>query len=86
MKSREQFTAYISKYALSQGILVRDVELCTDISATMVCTVGNEWREHYHNNDWHRTEADAKARAEQMRLAKIASIQKQIARLEKLQF
>ena len=39
-----------------------------------------------HGNDWHRTEADAVARAEQMRVKKIASLEKQIAKLKKLSF
>jgi hypothetical protein len=42
----------------------------------------------YHGEgiEWHRTEAEAIARAEEMRIAKIASLKKQIAKLEKMKF
>lgn len=85
MAERERFVAYVTKFALTQGIWPGQVELCADISDTMVSVVGGP---HlcYHGNDWHRTEAAAKARAEQMRKAKIAALEKQIARLQKLKF
>lgn len=58
MTAREQFIAYITKYALTKGILERQVELRTGISPDMVVVFG-EWFEHYHGNDWHRTRAAA---------------------------
>ena len=36
--------------------------------------------------DWHKTEAEAIARAESMRAKKIASLKKQIAKLEAMKF
>lgn len=82
MVERERFVAYVTKFALTSGIWSGEVELDSNISDTMV-SVGSE---HYHGNDWHRTEAAAKERAEWMRIAKIASLEKQIARLQQLKF
>jgi len=39
-----------------------------------------------HGNDWHRTEEAAIKRAEEMRLKKIASVKKQLGKLEKMRF
>ena len=85
---RTQFTAFITKYAMTKGILEKTVEDCFDISPTMVCTVGLRWAEHYHGEgkDWHRTRASAVKRAEAMRVAKIASLKRKITALEKLTF
>lgn len=83
---KEQFTAWITKYALTKGILERVVETNPSISATMVSVVNAEWSEHYHGKDWYRNRADAVNRAEQMRLAKIASLHDQIERLRAVSF
>lgn len=83
---RESFTAYITKHALTVGIKPICVELCSDISPDMVCEVDDVWHSHFHGNDWHRTRDEAVARAEQMRVAKIESLKKQLAKLEKLRF
>lgn len=82
---RTRFTVFVTKYALTKGIFEREVEDCFDISPDLVSVVGS-WSEYYHANDWHRTREEAVARAEQMRIAKIGSLKKQIARLEKLSF
>lgn len=88
MSERTIFRAFITKYALTQGILEKEVEDCFHVSPDMVSAVDNEWREHYHGEgkDWHRTKEGAVKRAETMRAAKIASLKKQIARLENLTF
>lgn len=85
----EQFTAWISKYALTVGILEKIVSR-SSVASDMVVHRGGRIGsiEHYHKEgrDWHLNRDGAVARAEQMRRDKIASLQKQIARLEKLQF
>ena len=80
----ESFTAYITTYALTTGILKREVH-----------RTGNDTFVRYHNpgqsgwvfaNDWdvHRTEDAAQARAQAMIEAKIKSLDKQRAKLVKL--
>lgn len=77
------FTAYITKYCLTKGILSKTVENCGD---RMVKTVDDRWTSYYHSQEWSRTHADAIRQSETMRLKKIASLNKQIAKLEKLRF
>lgn len=84
MSERERFTAYITKYALSSGIREATVERFAS-APTMVSEVGALFVNH-HGNDWHLTKEDAVKRAEAMRIAKIASLEKQIAKLRKLKF
>ena len=76
---------WISKYALSEGVF----ELCAETTSVegMISDPINRCRMfHDEGKDWHRTREGAIAKAEQMRLAKIASLKKQIAKLEKLKF
>jgi hypothetical protein len=60
------------------------VEDCSDTSPTMVVSI--QGRNFYHRDQWHRTREEALEKAEKMRVTKIASLQKQIARLKKLTF
>ena len=62
------------------------VEDCFNIAPDMVATIGQSSGYHFHGKDWHRTEQDAIARAEQMRAAKIASLKKSITKFEKMKF
>ena len=80
---------YVTKYALSDGIQeYEDWVVCGDISNDMiqVKSGGSILRFHGEGRDWHRTREGAVKRAEEMRLAKIASLRKQAERLEKKRF
>ncbi len=74
---------WISKYAFSKGIY--EIETMEPRSSLEIVRDG--WA-YFHGDgrEWHRTRAGAIAKAEEMRLAKIASLKKQIAKLEKLKF
>lgn len=76
---------YITKYALTKGISCLDAEPCIGFS-NMIRSKNFMRSEPYHKPDWHRTRADAIARSEEMRTKKIASLKKQLSRLEKLDF
>ena len=78
---------WITKYALTEGIL--EVDGTTPFHIDVLHyqrerrykqTMGNRGK------DWHLDLSLAKAKAEQMRQVKIASLKKQIAKLEKLEF
>ena len=78
--------AYITKYALTEGILQMEVEQ-DERFPNMVCYRENYTRYiHGEGHNWHRTIESARDRAEVMRAKKIASIKKQIAKLESLKF
>lgn len=87
MSERTRFTAFITKYALTQGIVETEVEDCFDICDSMVRSFNDMNRVYcYHAPDWHRNRNDAITRAEWMRVRKIASLLKQIAKLDSMSF
>lgn len=87
MTQGTKLTVWISKYALSQGIYSVEVIDCFDISPDMVRDGRKEYStQFYHGGDWHRTREEAVSRAEQIRSKKIASLKKQIEKLEKRSF
>lgn len=77
---------WISKYALTRGVF----RVIGEQNARSMITVrqDNGYPMYYHgeDTDWHRTEADAKAKADRMRITKIASLKKQLDKLEKMKF
>lgn len=73
---------WVTKYALTKGILCQEVEDCGE---GMVKTT-DSWAAYYHKNEWHKTREAAVVQAEDMRKRKLASLEKQIAKLEKLRF
>jgi hypothetical protein len=87
-------TYWITKYALTIGIKpLENVEADKDGYLSNIKTRGNfgsrEWEHQHHfyrKNDWHVSKTGAIAKAEEMRDAKITSLKKQIAKLEKMKF
>lgn len=80
-------TYYLSKYALSNGIEARScVSERRGDSSHDVKLSGYYWSWFTVGKEAHETEAAAKAAAESMRLKKIASLKKQIAKLEVMKF
>lgn len=78
---------WITKYALTSGIMEVEAEFCASMSTMVVYrAAGEEFDQFAHGNDWHTAIESAKFKAKQMRQAKIASLKKQIAKLEKLEF
>lgn len=74
---------YITKYALTRGIIEADARLCEAGGGSMVMVRPGEY---YHNDNWHQTRAEAEAVAESMRVAKLEALQKQVAKLTKKTF
>lgn len=80
----ETFTAYVTRYALSSGILKTEAVQSSSFPE-MISDTKNRGR-NYHGKDWHRTPEAAIVRADEMRKAKIASLEKSITKLRKLKF
>ena len=74
---------YVTKYALTAGIKEHEAEI--DGSMATVRNPGFV-AQHFHGNDWHMTANEASIRAEEMRVAKINNLRKQIAKLEAVKF
>jgi hypothetical protein len=75
---------YISKYALTTGIYTEDAKI-SDGLAHVPGPYGSTFF-HGEGREYHLDYASALSKAEAMRRAKIASLRKQFAKLEKLVF
>ena len=73
---------WITKYAMSGKGVIPCEEARTTSLDTMVAVGSN----CIHKNDWHSTPEAAIARAEEMRTKKVASLKKQIAKLDAMSF
>ncbi|AWI90296.1 hypothetical protein C0214_19765 [Methylobacterium sp. DM1] len=77
----------MTKYALTSGLVERNVLRLDDDGYVVVLWPGAlNGREMLGRRDWAPTREAALARAEEMRAAKIASLRRQIERLESLEF
>jgi hypothetical protein len=81
VSTKKKIKAYVTKYALTRGILLVEAEQCIDIDPSMIA-FGE--MDHAHGEDWHLSLEAALSRAEVMRRRKLAALRKQVARLEKL--
>lgn len=82
-------TVWVTKYALTRGVVERPVHSSVAHGAAMNVTMDERgWgkRDFLAVDEWHPTREAALARAEEMRAAKIASLKRQIAKLEALEF
>lgn len=82
----ERFTVYITLYALSSGIFEAEVEMTTSEKTVYHPSDRIGCSRCYHKPHWHETREEAIERAEQMRLKKIASLEKQLKKIKKLNF
>lgn len=81
-------TVWVTKYALTTGVIAATFE--SQFNEKAICVYAGPSRgnrtEMYHLPHWHRSRDAAVAHAEEMRVAKIASLQKQAERLRKMAF
>ena len=77
--------AWITKYALTQGIYEIDAEDC---GGGMIADKSTTWATYFHGEgrDWCSTKQAAIKRAEEMRAARIASLNKSIEKLKRITF
>lgn len=73
--------AFITRYALTTGIMTFDGK----VEDKMFSTKENYAR-CFHGKDWHLDLESAKERAEEMRIAKLQSLDKQIKKISALKF
>lgn len=86
MSDRTKFMAWVTKYALTEGILKMQVEDCFNTSPEMVKKANGQHSQHFFGKDWHRSHEAAIERAKAMQAAKLKSIDKQRARIAALKF
>lgn len=79
--------AFITKYALTHGIQeVDDAEISPQAPSMISVRSFGVACFHGEGKDWHRSREGAVTRAEEMRVKKIASLQKKIIKLGELTF
>lgn len=75
---------YITKYALTMGIIVAEAE---NVGDDMVRVRGAGTRDaYYHGKEWCQTRTEAAKRAKALRGAKIRSLTKSLERVKALRF
>lgn len=75
---------WVTKYALTNGIIEGEGRTISENSIEFNNEKHNDaW---FYGNDWHTDRNNAVKKAEEMRLKKIISLQKQIKKLEGLKF
>lgn len=77
---------WITKYALTKGIIEADGELTSSDSVSILnrgLSLPTHW---FYKGDWHSNMQSAIMRAEEMRQKKIESLKKQIKKLERMRF
>lgn len=80
----ERMQIYSTKYALTDGIVEKEVR---DVGDGMVEVLeGYGYYLHGEGKEWHRTWESAVARAEEMRHKKIKSVEKQLEKLKNMKF
>ena len=84
--SDETFDAWVTKYALTSGIRKISARACGSPGMIADTDERHFVTQYFFNDEWHTSPADALAQAEKMRVRKIASLRKQIAKLESLDF
>jgi hypothetical protein len=84
MPNKEMIDVWITRYALTQGILQRRAERPETDRFVVAFEPPNGLRWMYHKPYWHATLGDAKRHAEEMRLKSIESAKKRIKKLEAL--
>lgn len=77
---------WITKYALSRGIIEADGEFTSSDSVSILnrdLPLPTHW---FYKGDWHSDKESAIKKAEEMRQKKIENLKKQIQKLEEMRF
>lgn len=75
---------YVTKYALTTGVYSAEADVKGDMAVQRAN--GSGFTQYFHGNDWQLSENDALARAEEMRIAKLKSLDKQMKKISALKF
>lgn len=75
---------YVTKHALTTGITEHEASISGDASTASFR--GDGYWHFYYGKDFHLTKEDAIERAEEMRIKKLQSLDKQIKKISKMKF
>lgn len=77
---------WITKYALTKGIIEREGKLTSSDSVSVVNQDRSLPTHWFYRGDWYSDKQSAIHKAEEMRQKKIESLKKQIKKLEEMRF
>lgn len=77
---------FISKYALSSGIFSAEAEFLENKDSVKFRRDSASFMEFAHKNEWHSCADKAIERAEEMRIAKLKSLDKQAKKVSAMVF
>lgn len=79
---------YITKWALTQGILEIEVQKTSPEASGMLMGKKTGWEppQYYHRGQWHKSKRDAVNKAEEMRHKAIKSTKRKLAKLIDMRF
>lgn len=85
-EARPIIHVWITKYALTKGLLETHAEHCIDINPDMIVVVrcNSYCRDYYHKGQWYLTEKEAKSKVRLMILSKIKSLEKSLTNMRAL--
>lgn len=83
--TKDKVTIYITKYALTDGIQQADAEVL-DSGRYWYIPKGGSYPTSVGGNDAHLTKDAALDRAEEMRIAKLQSLEKQMKKISAMKF
>lgn len=75
---------YVTKYALTQGIVEHEAEESNGMAVVKATRLS--YAQYFHNKEWHTTKEAAIEKAQEMQLKKILSLQKQIKAISEMEF
>lgn len=77
---------WITKYAMTSGVFTAEGESIGQAMCAVRPKGHKGFTVYFHGNEWHTDEAKAIERFNQMKQKKIASLKKQLAKVEALEF
>ncbi len=77
---------YITKYALTKGILRGEVELCSCDNTMVKISNNGNFAGYFLANEWYKEKKDAIKHAEIMKIKKIEALRRKIDKLSRMEF
>ncbi|MDU4943872.1 MAG: hypothetical protein E6X23_20430 [Mixta calida] len=77
---------YVTKYALTSGIFAVEADVEESRKIASYKQPASYFVEYVHGNDFHLTQEAAVARAEEMRIKKLQSLDKKIKQISAMKF
>ncbi len=76
---------YITKYALTKGVMIEDGDF-SEITGAFIVTKPGLIIDFYHGKDFHTTKESALKRCEEMKIKKLQSLGEQVKKISAIEF